>query len=148
MKTLALDIGGTKFTLAAFEGNEMLRRESHATLREGGREWLLERLGPVIRQWHDEVRFDCCGIGFGGPVNWDRQVVAKSTHAGGWGDFDLPGWVRSVIGELPVAIDNDANAGALGEYSYGAGKGCSPLFYMTVSTGIGGGVLIGGELLR
>lgn len=53
-----------------------------------------------------------------------------------------------MIGDVPVAMDNDANAGALGEYLFGAGKGCSPLFYMTVSTGIGGGVLIDGQVVR
>lgn len=47
-----------------------------------------------------------------------------------------------------MLMDNDANAGALGEFLFGAGKGCSPLFYMTVSTGIGGGILIDGRILR
>ena len=74
--------------------------------------------------------------------------MATSTHAGGWRDFDLPGHVRDLLGGTPVVMDNDANAGALGEFLHGAGKGCSPLFYMTVSTGIGGGVLIGGKLMR
>ena len=148
MRTLALDIGGTKFTVAAFEDRHIVRRESHATDREGGREWLLNRLAPLIRGWHDEAAFNSCGIGFGGPVNWTAQMVATSTHVGGWSDFDLPEWVRGILGDLPVMMDNDANAGALGEYLYGAGKGCSPLFYMTLSTGIGGGIVIDGEVLR
>ncbi|HKD10226.1 MAG TPA: ROK family protein [Bryobacteraceae bacterium] len=148
MKTLAIDIGGTRFRIAAFEGNSLLRRESFATDRVGGRDRLLEELGPAIRQWNHDVGFDRCGIGFGGPVLWDRQIVAKSTHAGGWGDFDLPGWVQSEIGRMPVVMDNDANVGALGEYVFGAGQGCSPLFYMTVSTGIGGGILVDGRALR
>jgi glucokinase len=164
MRILAIDIGGTKFTVAAFDGETMTRRESVATDREGGRVKLLESLGPLIQSWHAEGHFDRCGIGFGGPVHWPSQKVATSTHVGGWSDFDLPGWVRGQLGGADVAmdavmdvvidvvvdvvIDNDANAGALGEYRFGAGTGCSPLFYMTVSTGIGGGILIGGQVLR
>jgi glucokinase len=148
LRTLAIDVGGTKFTLAAFEGRQMMLRESRKTDREGGREWLLERLAPMIAAWQKEAPFDACGIGFGGPVIQDRQMVAKSTHAGGWNDFDLPGWVRDLIGNVPVTLDNDANVGVLGEYLYGAGKDCSPLFYMTVSTGIGGGILIDGRVMR
>lgn len=148
MKTLALDIGGTKFTLAAFEGDRLLRRVSRATEREGGRAWLLETIAPVLRGWHREIGFDRCGIGFGGPVDWEKQMVAKSTHVSGWSDFDLPAYVRDLVGGIPVAMDNDANAGALGEFLFGAGQSCSPLFYMTLSTGIGGGILIDGEIVR
>jgi glucokinase len=66
---------------------------------------------------------------------------------GGWSDFDLPAFLREIIG-VPVLMDNDANAGALGEYLHGAGRGCDPLFYMTLSTGIGGGIVAGGRVLR
>jgi glucokinase len=148
LKTLAIDIGGTSFRIAAFDGNSLLRRESFATDRAGGREPLLNELGPAIRKWHAEIGFVRCGIGFGGPVLWERQIVAKSTHAGGWGNFDFPAWVKEQVGPMPVAMDNDANVGALGEYAFGAGRGCSPLFYMTVSTGIGGGILVDGRVIR
>jgi glucokinase len=125
----------------------MMRRESRMTKREGGRDWMLQELGPLLREWQAETPFANCGIGFGGPVNWDRQMVATSTHVGGWSDFDLPAFVREIIG-APVVMDNDANAGAAGEFLFGAGKECDPLFYMTLSTGIGGGIITGGRLLR
>jgi len=147
MTTLAIDIGGTKFTLAAFEGDRIVRRESRMTKREGGRDWMLQELEPLLREWQVETPFANCGIGFGGPVNWDRQMVATSTHVGGWKDFDLPAFVRDII-KAPVVMDNDANAGAAGEFLSGAGKNCDPLFYMTLSTGIGGGIITGGRLLR
>jgi len=66
---------------------------------------------------------------------------------GGWEGFPLTRHISETLG-VPVSMDNDANVGALGEYYYGAGKGCSPLFYMTVSTGIGGGILVDGQNLR
>jgi glucokinase len=141
MNTLAIDVGGTKFTIAMFDGDQMIRRESQATDREGGRDWMLPQLGDLIRDWKRQSRIDCCGIGFGGPVSFAAQRVVMSTHAGGWSDFDLPGFVEDIAGVRPV-MDNDANAGALGEALYGAGRGYRPLFYMTLSTGIGGGIVL------
>ena len=140
MSVLAIDVGGTKFSVAVFEDGRMVRRESRATNREGGREWMLEQMSPIIQAWRDEFQFERCGIGFGGPVNFERQCVVQSTHAGGWNDFDLPAYIAGLAGVRPV-MDNDANVGVLGEAVLGAGKGYRPLFYMTLSTGIGGGVL-------
>jgi glucokinase len=136
--TLAIDIGGTKFTLAAFEGERMEHRESRTTDKDGGRDWMLEQIRSIAVVWMAERRFDRCGIGFGGPVDFANQRVALSTHVGGWKNFRLTDWVRDLIG-LPAIMDNDANVGAIGEGRYGAGRGASPLFYMTLSTGIGGG---------
>lgn len=147
MNTLAIDIGGTKFSLALFEGERMIRRESQATSAEGGRDWMLGRLEALITAWRSETAIDRCGIGFGGPVLFDRQRVALSTHVGGWSDFDLPAWVTDRFG-FPAVMDNDANVGALGEARYGAGTGCDPLFYMTLSTGIGGGIIINQRIYR
>lgn len=149
MRTLAIDIGGTKFSVAVFQGDRLVRQETRVTDRLGGRESLLAELAPIIAAWHRDAPFEKCGIGFGGPVWFERQIVAKSTHVGGWDDFDLPAFIRGLVGGgVPVLMDNDANVGVLGEYLYGAGKGCSPLFYMTLSTGIGGGLLIDGKVIR
>jgi glucokinase len=145
MNTLAMDIGGTKYTLAVFEGERMVRRISCATDRQGGREWMLGRIAATAAGWLGEMKIHQCGIGFGGPVDFPAQQIALSTHVGGWGDFDLPSWVRKTLG-IPAIIDNDANAGALGETVHGAGRGRDPVFYMTLSTGIGGGI-VGSERL-
>ncbi|MDP8990383.1 MAG: ROK family protein [Acidobacteriota bacterium] len=138
MKILAIDIGGTKFTLALFEGGRMTRRESHASDRAQGREWMLRQIAGILAGWNNIER---CGIGFGGPVDFPRQRVALSTHAGGWRDFPLSQYVEDLLG-VPTVMDNDANAGALGEARYGVG-GPLPLFYVTLSTGIGGGLILG-----
>ena len=148
MKTLAIDIGGTKFAVALFDGDQMVRREAQSTDREGGRAWLVPQLDAIIAQWKGESeKFDRCGISFGGPVNFETQEVHQSTHVGGWEGFPLTRHIAEVA-QAPVVMDNDANAGALGEYMFGAGKGCSPLFYMTLSTGIGGGILLDGKIMR
>jgi glucokinase len=138
VKILAIDIGGTQFTLALFEGGRMTRRESHTTDREHGREWMVGRLDSILADWKGIER---CGIGFGGPVDFARQHVALSTHVGGWQDFALARHMSDLLG-VPAIMDNDANVGALGEARYGAG-GVLPLFYVTLSTGIGGGLILG-----
>lgn len=144
MPTLAIDIGGTKFSAALFKSEQMVARETRSTDREGGPEAMLAELLAITRQW----QFDGCGVGFGGPVDFPRQRVALSTHVAGWTDFPLVERLQSALA-VPVIIDNDANAGALGEARYGAGRGHLPLFYMTLSTGIGGGmVLENGEVYR
>jgi glucokinase len=144
---LAIDIGGTKFSMALFDGDRMVRRDSRATDAEGGREWMVARIAEIATAWRREFAIEGCGIGFGGPVNFAAQRVVLSTHVGGWRDFDLCGFVTDVTG-APAIMDNDANVGAIGEAEFGAGKGCSPLFYMTLSTGIGGGIYDAGRVWR
>jgi glucokinase len=145
--TLAIDVGGTKFSLAVFDAGRMVARESRSTDRSGGREWMLAQFGEIIPVLQRRFDIRRCGIGFGGPVIFGEQRIALSTHVGGWRDFDLPRALEPVLGFMPM-MDNDANVGALGEAHYGAGRGFDPLFYMTLSTGIGGGIVGGGQLWR
>jgi glucokinase len=145
--TLAIDIGGTKFSMALFDGaGRMTRRESRKTDREGGRAWMLGQIEEIARAWAADAPIAVCGVGFGGPVDFARQTVALSTHVIGWRDFPLVQHLRQVLG-VPVAMDNDANLGALGEAVHGAGHGgpghdIRPLFYLTLSTGVGGGLIL------
>lgn len=147
MSIFALDIGGTKFSAALFRDGRMARRESRQTDREGGREWMLGQLREIGRRWREEEEFSSIGVGFGGPVHFPSQQVVLSTHVGGWQGFDLPAWLMEEFG-APVRMDNDANVGALGEGLHGAGRGFRPLFYMTLSTGIGGGILLENGVYR
>jgi glucokinase len=147
VKTLGVDIGGTKFGLALFEDDRMIRRESRPTNREGAKDWMLEQVVAIASQWKRESGFERCGIGFGGPVDFAKQRVAFSTHVGGWNDFHLTEFLSNALG-VPAIMDNDANVGALGEATFGAGRGHSPLFYMTLSTGIGGGIYADGKIWR
>ena len=147
MKTLTIDIGGTKFSMAVFDGDRMVRRESKSTDREGGRDWMLAQIIRIAREWQQEAELERCGVGFGGPVDFARQRVFKSTHVGGWSDFPLRDELADALG-LRTILDNDANVGALGEARYGAGRGYPSIFYMTLSTGIGGGIYFDGNIWR
>lgn len=85
------------------------------------------------------------GVGFGGPVDWKAGKICRSHQIEGWSDFDLGGWLRRLTG-APVVVDNDANVAALGEALRGAGVGFNPVFYVTLGSGVGGGMVVGGRI--
>lgn len=147
VQTLAVDIGGTKFTIGGFAGVELVLRESYATNRDDAAASTYGQIEETVKRWGKASGFrpERCGIGFGGPVDFPSQTVTMSTHVAGWADYPLVSQVRQLCG-APVVMDNDANVGALGEAVYGAGRGQNPLFYMTLSTGVGGGVVIDGRI--
>lgn len=148
VQTLAIDIGGTKITIGGFSGTELVLRESYATDRENAAVSANRQIEQTVNHWREAHSFRParCGIGFGGPVDFPSQTVTMSTHVAGWANYPLVENMRRLCGGAPVVMDNDANVGALGESLYGAGRGHDPLFYMTLSTGIGGGITIGGRL--
>jgi glucokinase len=146
---IAIDIGGTHFRVGLFdeEGRRLLVNEK-ATLRSGGRDWMLQQVGDLCRRVREKSDYPvtACGVSFGGPVDFERQRVT-SLHAPDWEDFPLAEWARETL-DLPCRLDNDANAGALGEFRYGAGRGLRSLVYVTLSTGIGGGLILDGRVIR
>lgn len=87
------------------------------------------------------------GIGFGGPVDPRQGEVAKSHQIEGWEQFPLVDWCRKTLG-LPAALGNDADLAGLAEARFGAGKGSNPVLYVTIGTGIGGGLVVDGEVYR
>ncbi|MGB7760198.1 MAG: ROK family protein [Bryobacteraceae bacterium] len=147
MRTLAIDIGGTKLTAALFADQVLIERRSCATDRSGGPAWMLDQIERTAALWLADERVDGCGIGFGGPVDFAAQRVVCSTHVEGWRDFDIVGAVRQRLG-VPAVVDRDTMAGALGEGFHGAGVGSRPMFYVTLSTGIGGGLLLDSGLFH
>ena len=147
MEVLAIDIGGTKHSLALFRDGQMIRRDAYPTDVAGGRDRMVRRLSSLAREWLADVRAEACGIGFGGPVDFAFQRVGRSMHVGGWQDFPLASALEDALG-IPCCMDNDANLGALGEYSAGAGRGVRSLLYMTLSTGIGAGLVLDGKIVR
>jgi glucokinase len=146
---LAVDIGGTHFRMALFDsdGRRLLLTEGR-TEASGGRDWMLnqlrERAQDLIVKSDQPVR--ACGVSFGGPVDYGQQRVS-SMHVSGWQGFRLAQWVENNL-SLKCRVDNDANAGALGEFRFGAGRGAESVLYLTISTGIGGGVVCGGRVHR
>lgn len=146
---LALDFGGTKLAAAAFEprGHAFLARATAPSpavkSAEADRENILRLAKEVLKG----AKPTAIGVSFGGPVHWEKGVVVCSHHVPGWEGFPLATWLSERFG-VPVAVENDANAAALGEWRFGAGRGAKSFLYVTVSTGIGGGIVIEGTLYR
>ncbi len=85
------------------------------------------------------------GVGFGGPVDSATGQICCSHQIEGWSEFPLGEWLRGLTG-LPVTVDNDANTAALGEALRGAGVGSNPVFYVTLGSGVGGGLVVDGRI--
>ena len=145
---LAIDIGGTQFRLAAVDDTGRIHKLVRgATQSKGGADWMIDQVLSTAKTLHQSYSFDAAGIGFGGPVDYDSQRIINSTHVEGWDNVRLPQILESETG-IPALVDNDANVGALGESAFGAGKGLSSIVYYTVSTGIGGGIILNGAGYR
>ncbi len=146
---LAVNIGGTHYRVGLFDeqGRRLLVQEGD-TDRAAGREWMLSQLATHCRDLlaSTDAPVKACGVSFGGPVDFTHQRVT-SVHASGWRDFELGKWFEQTLG-VPCQLDNDANAGALGEFHSGASRGAKLLVYITISTGIGSGLVHEGKLLR
>jgi glucokinase len=143
---LGIEIGGTK--LQVFVGNgaarvvERHRFPVEASSGGAGIRGQLERIIPALAK---RVRPTAVGVGFGGPVDWKTGRICRSHQIEGWSDFPLATWL-SVPAQAPVFVDNDANLGALGEAACGAGAGFNPVFYVTLGSGIGGGLVLDGKV--
>lgn len=153
-KVLAFDLGGTKFAFGVVaEDGTVLgsgRVETHA---EAGPAQAVQRVAAGAQQLLVDLKLKpadllALGIASPGPLDTARGCVDGSPNLPGWTGYPIEGELSQAFGNLPARIDNDCNAAALGEYVFGAGKGKRNLVYLTISTGIGGGAVIDGRLMR
>ncbi len=151
---LALDFGGTKLSAGLADAD---------TVSPDKLTWLAHR--RVITPIYADARYEydrmmklawalldgrtpaAIGISFGGPVDFERGLVRLSHHVEGWEEMRLRDRVSSRF-DAPTVVDNDAAIAALGEHRFGAGRGYDDLMYLTVSTGVGGGWVLGGRPWR
>lgn len=140
---LGIEIGGTKLQLGvgAGDGSPLVALERFDVDISDGAVGILKQIelasGPLIQR-HGVKSIGC---GFGGPVDVAQGTVVKSHHVEGWDGFRLAEWFEHKLGR-PARIANDADTAALAEAHYGAGRDANPMFYVTVGTGIGGGLII------
>lgn len=140
---LALDFGGTKHTAAAAgRGERTWRGHARAFSPPGADIQVdIEVMLALARQVLGDRQPAAIGVSFGGPVQFGRGLVRRSDHVPGWDNVPLAEILTAELG-APAVVDNDANAGAIGEHTFGAGQGHAHLLYVTVSTGVGGGWIL------
>ncbi|HET7026453.1 MAG TPA: ROK family protein, partial [Candidatus Limnocylindrales bacterium] len=152
-RILGIDVGGTK--LAAGLVTRGGRVEGFRTIparAEQGPERMIERHLELARLVVDDagVGWDSIGIvgiGIGGPLDPERGIIQSPPNLPGWDEVPLAAIVRRAL-DRPVYVENDASAAALAEAWWGSGRGCRSFIYMTISTGIGGGIVLDGRLER
>ncbi len=144
---LGIEIGGTKLQLGvgAGDGGPLRALERFEIRPELGALGILEQIEPAAQLLIHRHQVRAIGIGFGGPVDAAGGHTIKSHQVEGWDDFSLGDWCRRRLG-LPARIINDCDAACLAEARFGAGRHERVVLYVTVGSGIGGGLVIDGNL--
>lgn len=143
-----IDIGGTKIAVALQDFNkEIVASGSFPTQVELGPNRILDNISGNIEKMLAETgtTLSAVGIGCPGPIDIENGLVKSPTNLPDWNDFPVVEVIKKNF-DVPVAFDNDANAAALGEFFSGAAKGFSDILYVTISTGIGGAIICGGQI--
>jgi len=146
---LGIEIGGTKLQLGVGRGDgpplaqlQRLDVEPHLGAEEIRRQ-IVRAARPLIERYG--VRG--IGIGFGGPVDSERGRVIVSHQVEGWQDFPLADWCRQTFG-LPTLLANDSDSAGVAEARFGAGRGYAVVVYNNIGSGIGGAIILRGQLFR
>jgi glucokinase len=150
---LGIDLGGTKVELALGDAEgRPLRSRRRPTEPSGDPASDVARLAADARALLAEAGLeadDVSGVGVSvpGPFDPETGTVLRPPNLPGWDEVPLRAWLGEALGR-PVHLENDANAAALAEWRFGAGKGTRHLVYLTMSTGVGGGLVLDGRLYR
>lgn len=147
MIAIGLDLGGTKIAAAVVEDGKVVDRRRSDTPQTGFPD-VLAALGEVaspLLAAHPQV--EVVGIGCPGPLDFERGRVRFAPNIAGMEDAPLVEGLSRLLG-LPVELENDANAAGYAEHRFGAARGWRSSVYVTLSTGVGGGLFIGHEVLR
>jgi glucokinase len=153
MYYLGIEIGGTKLQLGVGPGDGTLAGLWRGTVDvpagpEGIRRQITAAVPELLAQADlERLQVRGVGIGFGGPVDDATHTIIKSHQIAGWDGFPLADRITEMLG-WPAVLGNDADVAGLAEALFGAGKGLSPIFYITVGSGIGGGLILDGKIYR
>ncbi len=146
----AIDIGGTSIKYSLFnEAGEVLEKWSKPTNTKGGGKSIISDIALTILDHMDEHNLEhdqILGIGLGVPGSIDESGMVMVAPNIGWKQVDVCGKLSEMTGVSTYAL-NDANAAALGEFSQGGGKGHKSMVLLTLGTGVGGGVIIDGNIV-
>ncbi|MDQ1632128.1 MAG: glucokinase [Frankiaceae bacterium] len=143
---LAVDVGGTKLAAALVtDDGRLQRRRQVPTPPVEPFDALAALLQEVVGSDADRVPIAGVGVGCGGPMRWPEGVVS-TLNIPSWREFPLRDRLQELFDGVPVVVHNDAVAFALGEHRAGAGRGADDMLGMVVSTGVGAGLVLGGQV--
>jgi glucokinase len=145
---LTADLGGTRIRAARCRADGTIEdRTEQFTQAEEGSNAVVERIAASLREvWPAKGKVMSIGVVAPGPVDPSTGVIFLAPNIPGFANLPLRDWLQAIF-KVPVIIGNYANLAGLAEWRYGAARGHSHVVYLTVSTGIGGGVIMGGHLL-
>jgi glucokinase len=154
MGILAIDFGGTRIRAGWFTPDLVLVRRSEAlSLVTQSPEAVIQRLIATAQQVvpaSDDLTapepISAIGLSAPGPLDAQAGIIYHAETLPGWHQVPLAHILSEAFGHVPVVMNNDANLAALAEYHFGAARGANPALYLTISTGIGGGAVINGQL--
>lgn len=145
-KYLGIEIGGTKLQMIVGDHSGVIKDRIRYSINAAeGAAGIKKQIQEGIEKLLHRHKVVAIGVGFGGPVDYKTGTVLLSHQIEGWCNFNLKIWLEELTG-LPVVIDNDANTAALAEAIHGCGKGHTTVFYMTIGSGIGGGMIINEDI--
>jgi len=145
---IAVDIGGTQIRVATFHRDSVTPVEVRRAATRSAQGTPFERLcAEIAAIWPKDEPVETIVVGTPGPLDPQTGIVFSAPNIAGWENFPLRDELQKVF-SVPVLIENDANVAALGEWNFGAGKGHHHVLYITISTGIGGGVISRDHLLQ
>src|SRR6266498_5574325 len=147
--TVAVDIGGTHIRVAVYEPNSITPIAHKRTRSLANKPGVYNRLAQAIEAvWpNGNKKVGAIGIASPGPLDPHTGTILATPNIPEWQNFPLASKLSQHFG-VPVQLDNDANMAGLAEWQFGAGKGHQDVVYLTISTGIGGGVITNGCLLQ
>jgi glucokinase len=139
---LGIEIGGTKlqFGVGRGDGSDFVAFERRDVDIPRGGQGIRDQIREVGRELVAAHRIERVAYGFGGPIFGTRGIVQTSHQVAGWDQFPLVEWTQKELG-IPAKLGNDCDVACLAEASFGAGRGARSVFYVTVGTGIGGGLV-------
>jgi glucokinase len=141
-----IEIGGTKLQLAARQaGAKIIERHRLTVNSASGADGIRRQIEATLATMLPTLKPAAVGVGFGGPMDWKSGRICRSHQIEGWSGFDFARWLKGLV-HAPVFVDNDANVAALGEAMHGAGLGRNPVFYVTLGSGVGGGLVVDGRI--
>ena len=142
---LGIEIGGTKLQLVTDTiTGQITQRFRHTVDPTRGADGILAQIAATIEQLQEPPQ--AIGVGFGGPVDWQTGRIATSHQIGGWAGFQLGEWLKNQAPGAIIRVENDANVAALGEARQGVATGFQNVFYVTLGSGVGGGMVINRQL--